>query len=245
MFWDELSSEQEGFMVKYCSKCGQILDVSSNFCIRCGAPQSFQPVQPVQAPQSIQTAQPVQEPLQKADIPVRQPVMPQFHEPILFTTPVKVSRGLPPINTNCLQMMVVTPYRIIFAPFMPDTLSHVKAQAVAEAKQEGKGFFGRMSVSMKSDTRFYDTYKTKTLESIFLEHQNCYQIQNSWVQKVKFWKSRSVSDADGYGEIYHAVIMLIVNQVEIVITAERLDQDKETEQVLSAQFGAIFEKMRK
>ena len=172
-------------------------------------------------------------------------LMPQFHEPILFTTPVKVSRGLPPYNLNCLQMMVVTPYRIIFAPFMPDTLSRVKAQAVAEAKQEGKGFFGRMSVSMKSDTRFYDTYRTKSLESIFLEHQNCYQIQNSWVQKVKFWKSRAVSDADGYGETYNAVIMLIVNQVEIVITAERLDQDKEMEQFLSSQFSVVFQKMRK
>lgn len=151
---------------KYCSNCGTKLQSDSRFCINCG--------------------------LKTEETPLTK-TTPLRDEPILLSVPVGFKEG---IFIEKQYAMVITQKRIILAIITSKMVSEESKKASEEAKNQGKGMFARMAVSMSVGYTLSDKYYNMYVEDILSENRENFYINNGEIIKIEFKKSHTTYDMD-------------------------------------------------
>lgn len=81
--------------------------------------------------------------------------------------------------------LVITERRIVFAEMTSQMVNQAAKDAVAEAKEQGKGFFGRALDTMKSTQRIYQKYWQMKPEEILAETPGNYILELRDIASVK------------------------------------------------------------
>lgn len=81
--------------------------------------------------------------------------------------------------------MVVTDQRTIFARLDSQMLKQIVAEAAQKAKEEGKGFLGKIKAQMSASANYAERYKNMEPEEIRGEHLENFTIHHSEVNYIK------------------------------------------------------------
>lgn len=92
--------------------------------------------------------------------------------------------------------LVVTNRRLIFATLTADALRQAAADAAREAKEQGKGFWGRTKDTMMSQQRIYQAYMNSHPEAILVENAGNYALENSTIDTVFIKSGRFDQDSN-------------------------------------------------
>jgi hypothetical protein len=233
---------------RYCEYCGKPLNEKARFCGRCGKPvdlgegeQVSPPVQP--APHPVQKAQPSR---QAASLPPR-PAQPPAQRAALVQRPVQAPPPRPaPAEVVCGVIpgafqrkgvlglgqqaftLVLTNYRVIFAMQTNQMLQEQVRQARAEAKGEGKGFFGQWGAQLSASTKYY---QHKPPEAILAEQPGNFFIPHNALRSVKF---HMVHGGENSPDEYRLEFDAVSGKVSVIFTM--LDQ-KKAQQALTQVLG--------
>ncbi|MBN1315496.1 MAG: zinc ribbon domain-containing protein [Anaerolineales bacterium] len=156
---------------KFCKNCGTQLVPGSKFCEGCGSP-----IQPQQAPP-----------------PVPQPPAPQPQvayqsagaEPIVGIIPVQRSKGFLGLGVESFNM-ILTPNRLVFALMTQKMMNQAVKDARAEAKSEGKGFFGQWGAQLGWLSVVHRQYQSMPIDAILNQYPGSFLIANAEIKKVRF-----------------------------------------------------------
>ena len=153
-----------GQPLRFCEQCGAVLDPQSRFCGQCGQPTVDQPAA---APRPAAPAEAPPPPV--APVPAAAPVAPAVSaEPVLGVIAYAEERS--GLFRSTHYNLVFTPQRVIFATVTNQMLKDAARRAAEEAKQQGKGFFGRMAATMGSSNALWQRYLSMPVEQILAEH---------------------------------------------------------------------------
>jgi len=170
------------------------LGVDARFCGHCGKtvrreaaqPRRSEPVPPppMPAPPSAVQAPP---PVVQAP-PYAQPVAVQPVELVYGVIPgATQSKGVLGLSKS-FYTVVVTSHRLLFAKQTNEMMKQKVTQARAEAKQQGKGFFGQWAAQMGAN---YDRhYLQKQPQAILAEHSENFFLANNQVRSVRIRSNR-------------------------------------------------------
>jgi len=156
---------------KFCRNCGTQLVHGSKFCEECGSP-----IQAEQAPP------PVPQP------PAQQPqaaYQPTGAEPIVGIIPVQRSKGFLGLGTESFNL-IVTPNRLVFALMTTKMMNQAVKDARAEAKAEGKGFFGQWGAQLGWLKVVQRQYESMPIDAILNQYPGSFLIANAEIKKVRF-----------------------------------------------------------
>lgn len=205
-------------MGKYCSLCGQLLNDASRFCTKCGTTQT-------DAVSPVSNSSPT-----PSYACIRTP------EPIVTVVPVGMkTNGLLPLG----YIMAVTPSRFIFAAIRQDLQRQAVELAKQDARQNGKGMFGRMSASYGANRHFHERYRYMTPEQILAETPGNFQLPASQIHQIIFSKSVTSSYGD-YMDTSPATLRVISGMGEYRFEITQVVPEKELVPMLSAYYSQIF-----
>ena len=179
-------------MPRFCTHCGQPLNVGTRFCGQCG-----QPVQPLPAapPPAAQLASPPPQPVPPPA--VSYPQAPAANvEPILGVIPgLQQRKGLLGMGTQNLSL-IVTPVRLVFVPVSKQEMNQAVRTAREEAKSQGKGFLGQWAAQLGWLGVLSRQYQSMPVQSILSQYPGSFFVANAQVSRVRFQEA-SVDDDDG------------------------------------------------
>ncbi len=159
-----------GNAVQQCPHCGAEAQPNTRFCSRCGGALNAAPA----------------------------PAPASFSEPIVGLIPtVEIKKGLFKSETYHL---VLTQQRLVFARLTSEMLKEAAAQAKAEAKEEGKGFFGQWGAVISSNSAIAERYLQMPVEAILAENPENFSIPLAEIKKAKT-KSNYDSEYDEADEL--------------------------------------------
>jgi hypothetical protein len=161
----------------FCENCGKELKENSKFCGNCGTPvQNYaQPPTVSEATAPVTAAsEPAVEEKSQSTTSVSEPVV----SVILFRKPKSLGR----YDTFS---GVLTSKRMVFAQMTGDMLKDAINQARAQAKAEGKGFFGQWGEQLKASASFAQRYYSMEPSVALNETAGNFDIQNTAVSEVK------------------------------------------------------------
>ncbi|HER54376.1 MAG TPA: zinc ribbon domain-containing protein [Candidatus Bathyarchaeota archaeon] len=161
----------------FCENCGKELKENSKFCGNCGTPvQNYaQPPTVSEAAAPVTVAQePAVEEKAQSTASVSEPVV----SVILFRKPKSLGR----YDTFS---GVLTSKRMVFAQMTGDMLKDAINQARAQAKAEGKGFFGQWGEQLKASASFAQRYYSMEPSVALNETAGNFDIQHTAVSEVK------------------------------------------------------------
>lgn len=92
--------------------------------------------------------------------------------------------------------LILSNERIIVARLTADMIATAAKAAAAEAKREGKGFFGQAVASLSSGTGVTKKYYTMEPQAILAEHAESFFIPNSDVVSITYKRGRTYYDKD-------------------------------------------------
>lgn len=198
---------------KFCSQCGSPLAANSRFCGNCGAAVQAPPATPSSPTPQAPPAQAYTPPPaaynppppppapQQPSAPYSQPApnrAPVSGEAILAVVPgLTRSKGFMGVVQESYTL-VVTDQRLIFAAYTNRVATTAVKAARAEAKSQGKGFFGQWGSQMSAMGMGY--YLQMTPEEILAEENGSFYIPHNQVQGIKF-HSEYNSDGGIYGDV--------------------------------------------
>lgn len=82
--------------------------------------------------------------------------------------------------------LVITDRRIIFAELSREKLKAVVDQARNEAKNQGKGFFGRWGAEFRAPATFHEAYWRMAPEAILAESPGNFAADRALIEKIRF-----------------------------------------------------------
>ncbi|MDG6221837.1 MAG: zinc ribbon domain-containing protein [Candidatus Bathyarchaeota archaeon] len=165
----------------YCENCGKELKETSNFCGTCGTPVAEPAkVEAVSAPAAVEST--VSEKTQESSLT----------EPVLGVILLRKPKSLGRYDTFS---GVLTNKRLVFAQMTSDMLKDIINKARAQAKAEGKGFFGQWGEQLKASSTFAQRYYTMEPSVALSETAGNFEIQNSGVSEIKL-KRKSYGNSD-------------------------------------------------
>ncbi|PVX26402.1 MAG: hypothetical protein CW691_01590, partial [Candidatus Bathyarchaeum sp.] len=162
----------------YCENCGKELKPTAKFCGNCGTPVEDY-IQPKvdSSPAPVTTApQPV--PSTTAE---KSPA-PSTTEPVLGVLILRKPKSLGRYDTYS---GVLTPQRLIFAQMTSDMLKEAINQSRAQAKAEGKGFFGQWGEQLKASASFAGRYYNIEPSVILSETPGNFALSNNTINEIK------------------------------------------------------------
>ena len=202
----------------YCEHCGSQLNPNAKFCTNCGAAQIIAPappqpaVQPPQyyAPPASSPPPPPPPPMEPSYQPQPQ-IQPTAYQPPQTqpTTPASSYGSEPVVGALIFRKpkslgrydsytAVMTNQRLIIARLTDQMIVEAANQARAQAKAEGKGFFGQWGDQLKSTFGYSRKYLTMTPEAILAETPGNFAIYNNTISqiniKTKFNQNQNTMD---------------------------------------------------
>jgi hypothetical protein len=199
----------------YCESCGAQINPTAKFCGSCGAARN-QTAQPASQPvvkekQRIEYYSPPnmaavpsaplpimnQQPQTQQPYPLTPPVMQQPPQSVSQTIPLQQQTGEATVGVVLLRRMksmgrydtyagVVTTQRLIFAQLTSDMINEASKQALAQAKAEGKGFFGSWGDQLKATFGYTKKYLEMPPQAILSETPGNFALYNNTINEVKF-----------------------------------------------------------
>jgi hypothetical protein len=124
--------------------------------------------------------------------------------------------------------LVLTNYRVIFAMQTNQMLQEQVRQARAEAKGDGKGFFGQWGAQLSAGSTYY---QHKSPEAILAEQPGNFFIPHNQLRKVKF---HVIHGGDESRDDYRLDFESITGKVSVMFTM--IDQ-KKAKQALTQVLG--------
>jgi hypothetical protein len=124
--------------------------------------------------------------------------------------------------------LVLTNYRVIFAMQTNEMLQEQVRQARAEAKGDGKGFFGQWGAQLSAGSTYY---QHKSPEAILAEQPGNFFIPHNQLRKVKF---HVIHGGDESRDDYRLDFESITGKVSVMFTM--IDQ-KKAKQALTQVLG--------
>ena len=160
----------------YCENCGKPLNETAKFCGNCGTPvkSSVKP-EPVSAPVA-----PV-----NAEAPAKiseKPQEPSLSEPVLSVIIFRKPKSLGRYDTFS---GVLTSKRLVFAQMTSDMLKEAVNQARAQAKANGKGFFGQWKEQLLASASFAQRYYSMEPSVALSETSGNFEMQNGAISEIK------------------------------------------------------------
>lgn len=159
----------------YCENCGKPLKQTSKFCGNCGTPvQNF-----------VKSSTPVSEDSAPVNTEVEQksqPAVSGLSEPVVNIIIFRKPKSFGRYDTFS---GVLTGKRLVFAQMTGDMLKDAINQARAQAKAEGKGFFGQWGEQLKASATFAQRYYTIEPSVTLVETAGNFELQNNAVNEIK------------------------------------------------------------
>ena len=87
--------------------------------------------------------------------------------------------------SNETYTLIVTDTRCIFAHLSSSIMKKIAHDARADAKENGKGFFGQWGSQMAAALNYSQKYKTMNPEDILKENEKNFELSNSSIMNVK------------------------------------------------------------
>ncbi len=149
------------------------------------------------APLPIMNPQPQTQQPYIPNQPVNQQPMPVQTQPVSQPVPLQQQTGEATIGVVLFRRMksmgrydtyagVVTTQRLIFAQLTADMINEASKQALAQAKAEGKGFFGSWGDQLKATFGYTKKYLTMPPQAILSETPGNFALYNNTISEVKF-----------------------------------------------------------
>ncbi len=85
--------------------------------------------------------------------------------------------------------IIVTPQRLVFAYLSKQTMNDAVRQANAEAKAQGKGFFGVIGAQLRWLEVLTRKYYEMQPNEIFQVYPGSFQIANNEIRRIRFFQS--------------------------------------------------------
>lgn len=174
----------------FCINCGNPLGDNDRFCGRCGSPvqgETSAGVSAASQPQFAPPPPPAQRPAPAVpEAPA--PTMSPFGnlEPILGTVAtVQRRHGFLGLKVDSY-IIAVTPERLVFTYLSKQTMSDAVKQANAEAKAQGKGFFGVIGAQFRWMEIITRALQEMSVDAIFRTYPGSFQINNNEVRRLRF-----------------------------------------------------------
>jgi hypothetical protein len=234
---------------RYCEYCGKPLNAQARFCGRCGKLVELSegepvspPVQAAPPPAPARPAQPAPVPRQSQP-PQAPPAPPRPSQPLpapppnMGAAPAEVVCGVIPGAFQRKGMLglgqqsitlVLTNYRVIFAMQTNQMLQEQLRLVRAEAKEEGKGFFGQWGAQLSASSKYY---QQKPPGAIMAEQPGNFFIPHNQLRAVKF---HVVHGGEGSPDEYRLEFDAVSGKVGVVFTM--IDQ-KKAKQALTQVLG--------
>jgi len=179
---------------KFCENCGAALSPGARFCNLCGQPVQAVPESQPDPAQAAPSAAPVPQ-------PAAAPAATAGGEPVYgVIAGAQRRKGL--LGHQTFSVMV-TPHRLAFVEITPQMQKDTVRQMAEEAKQEGKGLWGRMVVQMGWLNRIVERYSQMPVEQALAENKDNFFILNSHVRKVNVQRRH---DSNTHQTTYHLII---------------------------------------
>jgi hypothetical protein len=116
--------------------------------------------------------------------------------------------------------LVLTNYNMIFAQVTNQLTKHAVEEASAQAKAEGKGFFGRWADQMKTGLAFGQRYFGMQPAQILAETPGNFEIGNNTISELKLKdKLRTRNDSSIYVEEFELEVHSSTTRIDLVIQA--------------------------
>jgi hypothetical protein len=184
---------------KFCAYCGTEFRENDRFCGQCGQPvPTLAPAPgPQAAPAQPDTAPPVPQPAAPPAPAPEQPVAPapeprrasRPEEAILgVVASVQRRHGFMGLKVDSYSV-IVTPQRLVFAYLSKQTMNDAVRQANAEAKAQGKGFFGVIGAQLRWLEVLTRKYYEMQPSEIFQVYPGSFQIANNEIRRIRFFQS--------------------------------------------------------
>ncbi|MFZ7137249.1 MAG: zinc ribbon domain-containing protein [archaeon] len=161
----------------FCENCGKELKETSKFCGNCGTPvkKYSQPptVSEVAAPVATAPEPAVEEKPQSTT---------SVSEPVVGVILLRKPKSLGRYDTFS---GILTNKRMVFAQMTSNMLKDAINQARAQAKAEGKGFFGQWGEQLKASASFAQRYYSMEPSIALNETPGNFDIQNTAVSEIK------------------------------------------------------------
>lgn len=185
--------------MKYCAMCGVKSEDIAKFCTKCGYKFKEFVDDDTVTSENTQVEDLHQEENkfdEKAINPVKINPQKEACEPVkgnigaeacaekvVIAFPVSYKKG---IFSQKGYTIVITQSRVIFAEYTNKMAKEAAEIAAKEAKEQGKGFFGKMMSTMGSAFNYYRKYFSMNPEDIIRETPDNFFIYNSSIEKIKF-----------------------------------------------------------
>ncbi len=187
---------------KFCAYCGTEFRESDRFCGQCGQPvPTLAPApDPQAAPAQPDVAPPVAQPVTPPPAAPEQPLAPappaseprrasRQEEAILgVVASVQRRHGFMGLKVDSYSI-IVTPQRLVFAYLSKQTMNDAVRQANAEAKAQGKGFFGVIGAQLRWLEVLTRKYYEMQPNEIFQVYPGSFQIANNEIRRIRFFQS--------------------------------------------------------
>jgi hypothetical protein len=162
----------------YCENCGKELKPTAKFCGNWGKPVDKYAQQKVaSSPEPVAVAP---EPVPNT-VAEKAPTQ-STTEPVLGVLLLRKPKSLGRYDTYS---GVLTPQRLIFAQMTGDMLKEAINQARAQAKAEGKGFFGQWGEQLKASASFASRYYHIEPSVALSETPGNFALGNNTINEVK------------------------------------------------------------
>ncbi len=172
----------------FCENCGKPLKESSKFCGNCGTPvQNY--AQPPEVSEAVAPVAVASEPVVEEK---PQPVASGLSEPVVRVIVFRKPKSLGRYDTFS---GVLTSKRLVFAQMTSSMLKDAINQARAQAKAQGKGFFGQWGEQLKASASFAQRYYSIEPSVALNETAGNFDLQNGAVSEVKL-KLKTLGNPD-------------------------------------------------
>lgn len=82
--------------------------------------------------------------------------------------------------------LILTDQRIVFAALTKEKVRELALQARTAAKQEGKGFLGRLGAGAQAYSTYHERYREMPPDTVLAETPGNFAIARADIQKIKF-----------------------------------------------------------
>jgi hypothetical protein len=163
--------------MSFCGKCGKPGENGTKFCSNCGAPLLEMPPPP--PPDTESTLSPPT------------PIQESSGEAVVGTVVFRKSKSFGRYDTFT---GVVTNRRFIFAQMTNQMVTQAIKDSQAQAKAEGKGFFGQWADQLKASFNYTQRYLTMQPDAILAETPGNYAYDNNSISEIKLKLKNAYND---------------------------------------------------
>lgn len=216
---------------RFCTYCGAPFREGDRFCGKCGQAIPTNPANAAPADTPAAASAPAAAPAEPPKPAAQPKAAPQ--EPILGIIPgVQRRHGFLGMQIDSYNV-IIAPQRLIFAYVSKETQNAAIKQANAEAKSQGKGFFGIAAAQMGWLGIVCRQYQDMPVSAILQRFPGSFQIANTEIKRIRFSQSGDSEESGRVVELMHIETTGGKTKYYLMAT-NRADAAKQLRQTLAA-----------